>query len=104
MFPLERLKEVFEPLPCVGEVSGLGLMIGIEIVADKATKRPFNLELKIMQRLHERALKEGMYIRVSDIDSTPGDRVCFCPPLIITTEEIDKIIGILYPIISDLRP
>jgi len=103
-YALERLKQVLEPLPCVGEISGLGLMIGIEIVADKATKRPFDRELNIMQKLHERALEKGLYIRVSDIGGTPSDRVCFAPPLIITTEETDKTIDILYSVISSLCP
>jgi putrescine aminotransferase len=101
---LERLKQELEPLPCVGGVNGLGLMIGIEIVADKATKRPFDRKLNIMQQLHNRALEKGLYIRVSDIGGTPGDRVCFAPPLIITTDEVDKAIDILYSVISSLFP
>jgi adenosylmethionine-8-amino-7-oxononanoate aminotransferase len=79
------------------------LMIGIEIVADKATKRPFDRELNIMQKLHERALEKGLYVRVSDIGGSPSDRVSFAPPLIITNKEIDKAIDILYSIISSLR-
>jgi len=101
-YALERLKQVLGPLPCVGGISGLGLMIGIEIVADKATKRPFDRELNIMQQLHERALEKGLYIRVSDIGGTPGDRAAFAPPLIINTEEVDKAIDILYSTISDM--
>ena len=103
-YALERLKQELEPLPCVGGVNGLGLMIGIEIVADKATKRPFDRKLNIMQQLHNRALEKGLYIRVSDIGGTPGDRACFAPPLIITTDEVDKAIDILYSVISSLFP
>ncbi len=103
-YALERLKRQFEPLPCVGEVGGLGLMLGVEIVADKATKRPFDRKLNIMQQLQDRALEKGLYIRVSDIGSTPGDRVAFCPPLVITAEEVDKALDILYPILATLKP
>jgi len=102
-YALKRLKEVLGPLPCVDEINGLGLMIGIEIVADKATKRPFDRELNVMQKLHERALEKGLYMRVSDIGGSPSDRVSFAPPLIITNKEIDKAIDILYSIISSLR-
>jgi adenosylmethionine-8-amino-7-oxononanoate aminotransferase len=42
-YALERLKTDFLPLPCVGDVNGLGLMIGMELVKDKATKATFNL-------------------------------------------------------------
>jgi len=103
-YALERLKRDFEPLPCVGEVGGLGLMLGIEIVADKATKRPFDRKLNIMQQLQARTLENGIYLRVSDIGGTPGDRIAFAPPLTITTEEVDKALDILYPIIASLNP
>jgi len=43
-----------------------------------------------------------MYIRVSDISSTPGNRIAFAPPLVITTEEIDEALDILYPIVANL--
>jgi adenosylmethionine-8-amino-7-oxononanoate aminotransferase len=102
-YAVERLKRDFEPLSCVGEISGLGLMLGIEIVADKATKRPFDRKLNIMQQLMDRGLEKGMYIRVGDIGSTPGDRIAFCPPLVITTEEVDKALDILYPIVASLK-
>jgi len=103
-YALERLKRDFEPLPCVGEVGGLGLMLGIEIAADKATKRPFDRKLNIMEQIMNNGLEKGMYIRVCDIGSTPGDRIVFAPPLIITTEEVDKALDILYSIVASLKP
>ncbi len=103
-YALERLKRDFEPLPYVGEVSGLGLMLGIEIVADKATKKPFDRKLNIMQQIQDKGWEKGMYIRVSDIGSTPGDRIAFCPPLVITAEEVDKALDILHSIVADLKP
>jgi len=103
-YALERLKQDFEPLPCVGEASGLGLMLGIEIVADKDTKRPFDPSLHIMQRLQDKLLEDGMFVRTAEFTSTTGDRICFAPPLIITTEEVDKALDILYPVLADLKP
>jgi len=103
-YALERLRRDFAPLPCVGAVGGLGLMLGIEIVADKATKRTFDRKLKIMQQLQDRALEAGIYLRMSDIGSTPGDRIAFAPPLVITIQEVDKALDILYPIVADLKP
>ena len=100
---LERLKRDFEPLPCVGEVGGLGLMLGIEIVADKATKRPFDRKLNIMQQIQDRALERGIYVRVCSISSAAGDRIAFAPPLTVTTEEVDKALDILYPILASLN-
>ena len=103
-YALERLEKDFLPLSHVGEVGGLGLMLGIEIVADKDSRRPFDTKLHIMQQIQEKGLERGIYIRVSDIGSTPGDRIAFCPPLVITKEEIDKALDIIYSIVSDLHP
>jgi len=103
-YVMERLKRDFLPLPCVGEIDGLGLMLGIEIVADKATKRPFDRNLNIMQQIQDKGWEKGMYIRVSDIGSMPGDRIAFCPPLVITAEEVDKALDILHSIVAGLKP
>jgi len=101
-YALEHLKRDLEPLPWVGEVSGLGLMLGIEIVADKAAKRPFDPKLNIMQQIWNKALEKGLYTLMSKISAGPSDKVGFCPPLVITTEEVDKAIDILYSVVSDL--
>ena len=103
-YAMDRLKQDFEPLACVGEVGGLGLMLGIEIVADKDTKATFDPNLHIMQQLQDKALEKGMFIRTAEITSGPGDRICFAPPLIITKEEVDKALDILCQILADLKP
>jgi adenosylmethionine-8-amino-7-oxononanoate aminotransferase len=103
-YTLARLKKEFEPLPCVGGANGLGLMLGMEIVADKATKRVFDPALNVMQKIQDRALEKGLFVRVSDIKGGPSDRVVFAPPLTVTTREVDKALDILYPLIAALRP
>jgi adenosylmethionine-8-amino-7-oxononanoate aminotransferase len=99
-----RLQREFVPLPCVGEIGGLGLMLGIEIVADKAQRAVFPRELNVIQKIQDRALEKGLFVRTSDIGSTPGERIAFAPPLTITTQEVDKALDILYPIVADLKP
>lgn len=101
---LERLKAEFLPLPCVGDVGGLGLMLGMEIVKDKATKATFAPSLNVMPRIQEEALNNGLFIRVVSIATYPGDRVCFTPPLTITTEQADEALNILKLIIANLKP
>jgi len=71
-------------------------MLGIEIVADKATKKPFDPELNVMQRLQNQVLERGLFLRMADIKGTPSDRIVFTPPLVITTQEVDKALDILY--------
>lgn len=101
---LQRLKREFLPLPCVGDVGGLGLIIGMEIVKDKATKVTFAPSLNITSRIQEQAMKNGLFVRVTSIATYPGDRVCFTPPLTITIEEADAALDILKPTIANLKP
>jgi 4-aminobutyrate--pyruvate transaminase len=101
---LERLKTEFMPLPCVGDVGGLGLMLGMEIVRDKASKATFDPSLNIMTQIQDEALKNGLFLRVTSIATYPGDRVCFTPPLTISGEQADKALDILKPIIANLKP
>jgi adenosylmethionine-8-amino-7-oxononanoate aminotransferase len=95
-YALGRLKEEFLPLPGVGTVNGLGLMIGIEYVENKETKSIPKNVLEISGKIQERALQEGLFLRVY------GNRVTLSPPLIINKDQVDKILTILKPILADL--
>ncbi len=57
-----------------------------------------------MQKLQEQALEKGMFLRMADIGGTPSDRIVFAPPLGITTQEVDKALDILHPIVAGLKP
>ena len=57
-----------------------------------------------MQRLQDQALEKGLFLRMANIKGTPSDRVVFAPPLITTTEEVDKALDILYPLLANLKP
>ena len=103
-YAMERLKSQFLPLPCVGEVSGVGLMIGIEIVEDKAKKKGFDPATHVMQNIQNQALEKGLFVRVSDQSWSAANRISFCPPLIVTKPDVDKILDILYSIVSNLKP
>jgi len=101
-YALSRFKKF--KLPWVGEANGLGLMLGIEIVADRATKKPFDPRLGIMQKIQDMAKAKGLWIRVATLQGTLSDRVCFCPPLIITKKELDWAIDTLYDVLSEIKP
>jgi 4-aminobutyrate---pyruvate transaminase len=79
-----RLKALQEH-PLVGEARGMGLMGGVELVADKATKRPFPPKLFVGTRASALVQDEGLITR------TIGDTLGVCPPLIITEAEIDEM-------------
>jgi 4-aminobutyrate--pyruvate transaminase len=82
---LERLRAL-EASPLVGEARGIGLIGGLEVVADKATREQFAPERKVSHQVTAKALEEGLMVR-----PLTGDVVAVCPPLIITEAEIDDL-------------
>jgi len=76
----------FRDHPLVGEVRGVGLIAGVEVVADKATKAPFDPKLGMGSHLARFAQDRGVIVRAM------GDSIGFSPPLIITAEEIGELV------------
>ena len=77
----------FADHPLVGEVRGIGLMAGIELVRDKATKQPFDAKAGVGAYFEERAREYGLIMRGR------GEQLVMAPPLIITEAEIDDMLG-----------
>lgn len=85
------LKEKLEGLrahPTVGDVRGLGLMCGLEIVKNKDTKEKWGKGHDFIKTLDAEINQRGMLTRTWDI-------VHVAPPLVVTYEELDRIVGIL---------
>ena len=76
----------FADHPLVGEVRGLGLIAGVEVVADRASKAPFASPGQVGGYLAGRAQEHGLILR------NLMDTIAFCPPLIITEEQIDQML------------
>lgn len=72
--------------PLVGEATGVGLIGAVELVADKAAKKNFPPEKMVAAACARFAEEEGLLIR-----ALLGDRIAFCPPLIITEAEIGEM-------------
>jgi len=83
----QHLKRLGEH-PLVGEARGLGLMGGLELVADKRSKRAFDPKQGVAARCVRLAEEEGLIVR-----AVIGDTVTVCPPLIISAAEIDELFG-----------
>jgi hypothetical protein len=75
--------------PSVGDVRGVGLMIGIELVADRAAKSPFARSDQVTERVVAAARELGLllYSSTGHVDGTDGDLVMLGPPFVITDEE-----------------
>jgi 4-aminobutyrate--pyruvate transaminase len=72
--------------PLVGEARGLGLVGGVELVAEKRSKRAFDPKAAVGPQAVAFAQEEGLIVRF-----LAGDVVSICPPLIITPAEIDEL-------------
>jgi 4-aminobutyrate--pyruvate transaminase len=82
---LQRLGKLAEH-PLVGEARGVGLIGGVELVKDKASKAQFEAKKGVAAKSVSFAQDEGLILRAMG-----GDRVAFCPPLVITEAEIGEM-------------
>jgi adenosylmethionine-8-amino-7-oxononanoate aminotransferase len=87
----------------VGDVRGIGLLWGVEFVADKATKRPFAPELNFAGRVAQAAVKRGLlvYPMQGCVDGVAGDHLLIAPPAVITVEQIQWAVSQLREAIED---
>jgi adenosylmethionine-8-amino-7-oxononanoate aminotransferase len=89
-----RLTERFGNHRHVGDIRGRGLFQAIELVADRATRTPFDPALKLHQRIKAAAFEGGLacYPMGGTVDGRIGDHVLLAPPYIATSENIDMIV------------
>jgi adenosylmethionine-8-amino-7-oxononanoate aminotransferase len=90
---LASLRTALADDPKVGDVRGLGLMIGIELVKDPETKEPFARSASVAERILEAAREAGvlLYSSTGHVDGSNGDLVMLGPPFSITDEEADLL-------------
>ena len=84
-----RLREAVGGHPLVGEVRGVGLIAGVELVADRAARRMFDPATKVAHRVAQRCLESGLIVRALPV----GHVVAFSPPLCITREQVDQVVA-----------
>ncbi|MGC1361691.1 MAG: aspartate aminotransferase family protein [Silvibacterium sp.] len=96
----DALKDAFGDHPNAGDIrGGKGLLAAVEFVEDRETKRNFASDEKIASRLQAEMRKRGVITRtrpVAGANPAPGDQVLFAPPLIVTEEQINKMVSVLH--------
>jgi len=97
--------ETLHELENVGDVRGIGMLWGIEFVADKKSKLPFPPEQNFAGRVGAAARKRGLlvYPMQGCVDGNAGDHLLLAPPAIITSNQIAESISQLRSAVLDAR-
>ena len=91
---LRELREALDDAPTVGDVRGIGTMIGIELVKDRETKEPFARTERVSERVLAAARAAGLllYSSTGHVDGTNGDLVMLGPPFSLSDEDAGILI------------
>jgi len=89
-----ELASTLADTPIVGEVRGLGLMIGIELVRDRETKEPFPRTEQVTERVLAAGREAGLllYSSTGHVDGTNGDLLMLGPPFVISDDELGLLV------------
>jgi adenosylmethionine-8-amino-7-oxononanoate aminotransferase len=79
--------------PSVGDIRGRGLMVGVELVRDRATKAPYPRSVKLVETVLRIARDRGLllYSGTGNANGVDGDIVLLGPPFVITDDELARI-------------
>jgi hypothetical protein len=96
------LRATFANHPNVGDVRGRGLLVGVELVADRASRVPLPPERKTHARVKAEAMRRGLMVYPSGgtVDGQAGDHVLLAPPFICAPGDIEQIVARLSPAID----
>lgn len=100
---LEKLQPL-QDLPIVGEIRGKGLMIGMEFVADKTDKKPFDPNQNVTSKIVDLAFHKGVLLMPGApglVDGVAGDHIAISPPFTIFEEEVDETVRVLREAIEE---
>jgi adenosylmethionine-8-amino-7-oxononanoate aminotransferase len=91
----KKLRTAFGNHPHVGDIRGRGLFWGVELVADRASKRPFDPAQRINAKVKKEALKVGLmcYPMGGTLDGVKGDHVLLAPPFILEEAQLDELVS-----------
>jgi 4-aminobutyrate aminotransferase len=88
-----RLRELQKEFECIGDVRGKGLMLGAELITDRASRKP---AAALCQRVLTRAYHNGLILL-----SCGTSTVRFIPPLMVSREQVDEAVGLLRTALSE---
>lgn len=83
--------------PTVGDIRGRGLLVGVELVADRETRRPYPRAARLTESVVRGARDRGVlvYSGTGGADGTDGDMILLGPPFIVSDDELERIASVL---------
>ncbi len=91
----KALQERFNDHPYVGDIRGRGMFLGLELVADRATKAPPEPDLRWPAKIKQAAMQDGLmcYPMAGTIDGKLGAHILLAPPFILEDAQIDELVS-----------
>jgi adenosylmethionine-8-amino-7-oxononanoate aminotransferase len=91
------LRDRLRDHPAVGEVRGRGLLVGVELVADRETRQPFPRAARVAEAVVGATMDRGVlvYSGTGGADGVDGDHILLGPPFTVTDAELDRIVDAL---------
>jgi taurine--2-oxoglutarate transaminase len=99
----KKAMELKENHPCVGDVRGMGLLVGLELVKNRKTKEPLTaVNAKVRKAMNPKLemVKKLGELGMMTMAANPSNVVVMAPPLIVTTDEIDEGISKMDRVLS----
>ena len=89
--------------PAVGDIRGRGLLVGLELVADRETRRPFRRAARVTEAVVLAARRRGVlvYSGTGNADGVDGDTILLGPPFIVTDDELVRIADVLAEAVTE---
>jgi hypothetical protein len=91
------LRGALEEHPSVGDIRGRGLLVGVELVADRATRRPFPRAARVTEGVVAAARERGVlvYSATGNANGFEGDTILLGPPFVITDSELQSVADVM---------
>jgi 4-aminobutyrate aminotransferase-like enzyme len=95
---LDLVRDMAASHPVVGDVRGLGLLVGVELITDPETKAGFPTSFKVVDRMTEKFRRRGLLLGMLS-----PQILQMAPPLCVTRDEIDQIVAGVGSALSELE-
>jgi adenosylmethionine-8-amino-7-oxononanoate aminotransferase len=103
---IDELRGALTDSPIVGDVEGLGMLVGIELVADRETKAPFRRDQRAAARLAAFCQARGVLITPcfsGNADGVLGDRVGVAPPYVFEASHVEETVTAISDAVAELQ-